>query len=82
MKEFKRNAQEQFQPDESTERIFIHKCHSCGCIAENVLMTDDETPYIICNWCGVVVDMPFTYEEGDTADIPLQELGNQFEENI
>lgn len=51
---------------------YIRKCYNCGCMAENCIVKDDGEPYIECNWCGAINDVPF--EEGEDRDNEKNEL--------
>lgn len=37
---------------------YIRKCSGCGCYTESEVVTDDGDPYIICEHCGFLMDVP------------------------
>jgi len=37
--------------------IYIKKCPNCFCYVESEAIADDTGTYMICNWCGVEINL-------------------------
>jgi len=46
----------------------FRKCLYCRNYTEGEVVKDDGCPYIICEWCGVIVDLPFIDDEDEPAE--------------